>query len=70
MRSKIMLKECVRVCVSGEGGKRELRVIVFIVVILVLVRRRGWGRWCDAHHGGVGGEGHATLGLGWSHTAH
>lgn len=65
--------------VSGGGGeRRELRVIVFVVVvILVFVRRRGWGRWCDAHHGRVWGKGHAALGLGrshgttrWDHAAH
>lgn len=61
-----------RVCVCvwvERRSRRELRVIVFVVVILVFVRHRCWGRR-DTHHGGVGGKGHGALGLCWSHAAH
>lgn len=53
---------------GGERGGGELRVIVFIV-ILVVVRHGGCGRR-HAQHGGVGGEGYGALRLCWSHAAH
>ena len=58
-------------CACVWRRRRELRVIVFVVVVvLVFVRLRGGGRRRDADHGGVGGEGHAALGLCGSHAAH
>lgn len=71
--------ECVCVCVLDENervcersAENELRVIVFVVVVIVpvLVRCRDCGRWCHAHHGGVWGEGHGARRLRRSHVAH